>query len=172
MTHSQFSTALVAAGLHPSIPPEHRIFEPLIGSWDLDITWYDQAGHLSRSMRGEWHFAPVLEGRAIQDVWIAPPRSERTASSDGYEYGTSLRFYDPSIAAWRSTWIGPMRTFVKQFIARRLAATIVLESTDAEQRLRWTFSDLAPDSFKWTNEEEGPEGWRVQQRFVARRMPG
>jgi len=30
-----------------------------------------------KEQRGEWHFGWVLEGRAIQDVILAPPREER-----------------------------------------------------------------------------------------------
>ena len=40
--------------------------------------------------KGEWHFSRVLEGMAIQDVIVLP----------GFEYGTTLRVYNPGTIAW------------------------------------------------------------------------
>jgi hypothetical protein len=31
----------------------------------------------------------------VQDVWIVPPRANRLGRNDLYEYGTSLRVFDP-----------------------------------------------------------------------------
>src|SRR5262245_25747954 len=89
-----FAGSLVNAAPHADIPEEQRIFAPFIGDWDLIVKWYDEGGKLSREERGEWHFSWILEGRAVQDVWIVPPRHERIRRSDNYEYGTSLRFFD------------------------------------------------------------------------------
>ncbi len=53
---------------------------------------------------GEWHFGWALEGRAVQDVWIVPPRGELRrgdAAANVNSYGTTLRVYDPDIDAWR-----------------------------------------------------------------------
>ena len=119
-----FSEALISALPHDAIPPGQRIFEPFIGSWDLVVSWYGPDGSLERRQDGEWHFERVLEGRGIQDVWIVPPRSQRPAASGDYEYGTSLRFYDPTIEAWRSTWIGPQHHVVYSFIARRVVRVL------------------------------------------------
>lgn len=65
---------LLSNGPHEDLSPADRLFEPFIGSWDLDITWYGH-GAVTRRAKGEWHFAWVLEGRAIQDVWVVPPRA-------------------------------------------------------------------------------------------------
>ena len=90
----------------PSLPDHAQIFAPFIGSWDLVVRWYGEAGRVTRTEAGEWHFAWVLEGRGIQDVWIVPPRARR-ARGRLYEYGTSIRFYDPALEAWQSTWSAP-----------------------------------------------------------------
>ena len=163
-----FASALIADAPHPSIPEDRRIFEPFVGAWDLVVSWWDEAGGLTRREEGEWHFARILEGRAIQDVWIVPPRGARDGET--YEYGTSLRFWDPSIDAWRSTWIGPQHGVVRPFLARRIDDRVVLETRTEDGRgLRWSFSQIGSESFRWTNEVETDTGWRVQQDFAARR---
>lgn len=74
-----------------------KLYAWLVGSWDLDVTeFYDDGS--TRHRPGEWHFGWVLEGRAIQDVWIVPPRPMRAdadTTPDGSYYGTTLRTYDP-----------------------------------------------------------------------------
>ena len=169
MDDRRFAEALLASRPCDEIPVEQRIFEPLIGSWDLVVDWYEDGRHL-RSMNGEWHFSRVLEGRAIQDVWIVPPRSERGNHPHNYEYGTSLRFYDAAIAGWRSTWVGPVRGVVMRFIARRIGDRIVLQDPD-EHGYRWTFSEVREESFRWSNELRLANGeWQLQQTFQASRM--
>lgn len=166
---SALGLALEAAGPHPDIPVGQRVFEPFIGSWDLDVTWWD-GDEFVRREEGEWHFAWVLEGRAVQDVWIVPRRGQREAVPDPYEYGTSLRFYDPVIDAWRSTWVGPTQRLVRTFVARRVGDDVVLDARlEDGRRLRWSFADITPDSFTWSNATEDGGTWSVTQRFTARR---
>jgi len=151
------------------MPADEQLFGPLIGSWDLVVRWFDERGSVSREEAGEWHFAWVLEGRAIQDVWIVPPRAARTLSRN-YEYGTSVRFYDENLKAWQSTWIGPAHNIVYTFLARAQGNQIVMESTpEAKSRLRWSFDDISNSGFTWKNEIFENAQWRTQQTFVATR---
>ncbi|MEJ1095530.1 MULTISPECIES: hypothetical protein [unclassified Pseudoxanthomonas] len=168
----EFASALVSDRSHASIPESDRIFEPFIGSWDLEVRWYGTDGVLERSERGEWHFARVLEGRAIQDIWIVPPIDERSRRPEAGEYGTSLRFYDPDIGAWRSTWIGPFHRYIRRFIARRVNDEVVLDLLPEEPPplMRWIFHDIQSDSFAWRNEVQEQGGWRIQQSFSSRRL--
>jgi hypothetical protein len=167
---SSFADSLVSAGPHSDIPEEHRIFTPFIGDWDLVVSWFDETGKLTRREPGEWHFSWVLEGRAIQDVWIVPLRSDRSRRGDLYEYGTSLRFFDKTLDAWQSTWIGPMHRVVRTFIARQVGDEVVLETTQGDvPRMRWSFVDIKADSFIWRNELWARSDWRIQQTFDAHR---
>jgi hypothetical protein len=153
-----------------SMPEDSQIFAPFIGSWDLIVRWWDKSGIASRTEVGEWHFSWVLEGRGVQDVWIVPPRAQRNSGSL-YEYGTSIRFYDPGLNAWQSTWIGPMHRVVRTFIARKLGQDVVLETTpDISPAMRWSFSDISKNAFLWRNEVDEPGGWRTQQTFEAKRQ--
>jgi hypothetical protein len=70
----------------------------LIGRWDMDADVYADDG-TKHTGRGEIFAGWVLEGRAIQDVWILP----------GVFYGTTLRVYDPGLDAWHILWSDPLR---------------------------------------------------------------
>ena len=99
-----------------------------------------------------------------------PPRAERAARTDLYEYGTSLRFFDAKHNAWQSTWIVPMHGLVRSFIARKVDDEVVLETTEGEgPRLRWSFAEIERNSFTWRNELWTAGEWRIQQTFAARR---
>ncbi len=82
----------------------------LIGAWRIDDTELLADG-TQRRRPGEWHFGWVLEGRAVQDIWIVPPRGMRHAadSAASAEYcGTTLRVYDPRIDAWQVQYTDPV----------------------------------------------------------------
>ena len=168
---NMLAAALLSAGPHPDLPEAQQIFAPFIGSWDLLVTWYGDAGRPVRQERGEWHFAWVLEGRAVQDVWIVPPRPERPGRDDLYEYGTSLRFFDPALGAWRSFWCGPARRAFHAFTARRVGDEIVLQTmSDEGRRMRWVFSDIEPARFTWRNYEDSEQVPVLVQDFRASRQ--
>lgn len=171
MTPHLFAGLLVSPGPHPDLRDVDQLFAPFIGSWDLIVSWFDDDGAVTRQALGEWHFAWVLEGRAVQDIWITPRRELRGSGEDLYEYGASVRFPDPELGAWRSTWIGPMQRSVRTFIARGVGDDVVLETTpDASDHLRWSFHAVARDSFAWRNEVFDGAGWRRTQAFNARRQ--
>lgn len=163
----QFSAmieTLRSDGPDPQLAPKLQLFGQFIGSWDVEITNYKPDG--SREVvQGEWHFGWVLEGRAIQDVWIAPKRSMRETSKGATgDYGATLRFYDPKIDAWRSTWIGPVKGYVLPFIARQVGDEILLEGNlESGKSRKWIFSDITCDSFKW-RAVESDDGWLTQQQ--------
>ena len=97
-----------------------------------------------RRRAGEWHFGWALEGRAIQDVWIVPPRGELRhgdAAANFNSYGTTLRVYDPDIDAWRIQWTDPVTRNFLQMIGRAEGRDIVQLGTRPDGQLaRWSFS--------------------------------
>jgi hypothetical protein len=112
--------------------------------------------------RGEIHFGWVLEGRAIQDVWILP----------GIFYGSTLRVYDPGIDAWHILWSDPLRPYFTRQIGRARGKDIVQEGrNDSGEAVRWSFTDIEPDSFRWLGERstDGGASWQLQAEFRARR---
>ena len=175
-TPQQTTPAQTLAALMPSDAPRPEFadafapFAPLIGSWDLDVSWYDEDGKVTRQTRGEWHFAWALDGRAVADIWITPSRTQRELDGDG-EWGLTIRLYDPTLGAFRSTWMGPKFALVMTFIGHPGDRTITLEAREPlAAKTRWIFTDITDTTFHWRNEDEDPTGKIfVRQRFIARR---
>ena len=161
--------ALCASGPHKDLQDELAMFGRFVGSWELECIEYDRDGS-SKTTPGEWHFAWVLDGRAVQDVWILPSRSARASGAEPIEWGSAIRFYDPDLGAWRINWSGPGRGRSYSFIAHATASGIVLEGGAGEIELRWTFSAITDRSFRWTNEIRDEDGdWCLQQEMRVRR---
>lgn len=169
-----FQAVLAATGRSPEINESSDIYGWLIGSWDLDVFDHQSDGTVRRS-KGEVHFGWVLEGRAVQDVWIMPRRSERTPDlgKNGNRYGTTLRVWDPSIQAWRVTWINPISGTRNELMGQRSGKDIVQLGTHPNGApIRWIFTDITPDSFRWTGEvlESDGKTWRLEAEFRAKRI--
>jgi len=103
---SRLADALLAEGPDPDYADALMLFGRFVGEWDVDWTAYDGDGRQVANERGEWIFDWVLEGRAVQDVWIIPARGRRGRPSREGEYGTTIRFYDPQLDVWLVTWSG------------------------------------------------------------------
>jgi hypothetical protein len=170
---TDFYPALIAPGRSPEIPESDDAYGWLMGSWDLETFDYATDGTVRRG-KGEVHFAWVLEGRAVQDIWIMPPRSDRAPNSGkaGNRYGTTIRTWDRSSGAWRVTWINPVTGVRDELTGRRSGKDIVQLGRHADETpIRWIFTDITPDSFRWTGESLNPDGnsWRLEAEFRARR---
>ena len=88
-------------------------------------------------------------------------------------WGTTVRFYDPKIEAWRSTWNSPQQGAVKTFIGRKVGDEIVLERKTEEGFLsHWVFYDTMPNSFRWRAEESRDDGktWTIRELMRIRRQ--
>ena len=91
-------SALVATHRAPEIREADDLYGWLVGSWELDVRHY-KVDVTALGMKGEALFFRALEGRAVQDVWIMPARTNRNAglSATNNMYGTTLRIWDSSI---------------------------------------------------------------------------
>lgn len=168
-----FLEVLPSTGPSPELGDAAGVYGWLMGSWITRAIDYLPEGK-TREQEGEWHFGWVLEGRAVQDVWICPRRSLRSPgmSKAGNRYGTTLRIYDPSLRAWRITWTNPVTGIRNDLVGRRKGADIVQEGTNAKgEPIRWVFTDIQPDAFRWYGESspDGGKTWRLEVEFFARR---
>jgi len=151
-----------------------QLFGQFIGSWDIAWSGLDADGTTAKA-HGELHVGWTLGGRAVQDTWIVPGRGEPGSGEGPLAFhGTTLRFYDEAIGAWRSTWIDPVNARVRRFIGRPVGDEIVLLSDEDEPQLRWRFTDIAPDSFVWRGEIslDGGVTWTVDEEMrITRAAP-
>jgi hypothetical protein len=157
---------LPAHGPASDLRDKLQLFGQFIGSWDIVEHRYP----LSRlRAEGEVHFNWILDGRAVQDVWGSlDPKTHRLIP-----WGTTIRYYDPHLDAWRSTWIAPRQKLVRRFIGRKLGDEIVLQEEDRGGRTeRWVFSDIRPGSFRWYALKRKRRGspWRIVEEMRVKRQ--
>jgi hypothetical protein len=167
--------------LHADAPAADRagklgLYGQFVGDWETEIITHapDGARHQGH---GEIHFGWVLEGRAIQDVWMIPRLRDRGPDApimpvSGNWYGTTLRVYDPVLGAWRIFWIDPATNFFCQQIGTAVGSDIVQEGTmESGSRSRWRFTKITARSFHWLGEQSTDDGasWRLLVEVVAHR---
>ena len=160
---TSFDTALHADGPAADRAGKMQLYGWLIGNWKMDATVHADDGTTHKG-QGQIHFAWVLEGRAIQDVWILP----------GVFYGSTLRVYDPGLDAWHILWSDPVRQYYTRQLGRARGRDIVQEGrNDAGDQIRWSFTDITANSFRWLGERslDGGATWKLQAEFLARRVP-
>ena len=119
----------------PELNDADNIFGFLLGSWDIDAVLFGTNGRLQK-IKGEVHASWVLEGRAIQDLFIFPRRPDRHAGlpNQGDRYATTIRTYDRSLATWRVNFINPAADETSaQLIARRDSEGISMEGKLAKR---------------------------------------
>lgn len=142
------------------------LFGQFAGTWSFGgIEYHDDGGRSTD--KGEIHFQWVLQGKAIQDVWLETERSD----SGPKIYGTTLRFYDPKTDSWRNTWIEPGLGVVTSLEGRKIGEEIVLlGETTGGTPIRWVFSEIRHNSFHWHGERKNGNEWRTYEELWAHRM--
>lgn len=159
-----------AAEHHDSL----MLYGQFVGDWTAETTEFGVHGSTSTS-RWDVRFDWVLEGRAVQDLWITPPRQgiEVPWHDPGNRYSTTLRVYDPQIDAWHIVWINPPGGTIVRQLGRKVGDEIVqLADIDARGEVsRWVYRDISATHFRWCNERSTDHGktWRLVQEMIADR---
>jgi hypothetical protein len=161
---------LDAASPHPSLGEQARVFDQFIGTWECDYANFAENGTITRG-KGEAMFGWILDGHAVQDVWTW------TAEGDGgqRELVTDIRFFDSKSGKWRAVWVDPTSSLVKTASGGVVGDRIVLESAATDGSLdRWSFNDIAKDSFVWRGEKsrDGGKTWRLWAEHHLKRESG
>jgi hypothetical protein len=166
--------------LHAEAPAPDRadklqLYGRFIGDWDTKIIAHAPDGARHEGS-GEIHFGWILEGRAIQDVWMIPRLAERPHAAPfpvaGNWFGTTIRVYDPDIGAWRIYWFDPARNTFRHQIGRQRGQDIVQEGkTESGALSRWSFTRITPNSFHWLGESSASEDnpWQLIVEVLAQR---
>lgn len=155
-----FVNALLGPARSAVIPPEDDWFAPLLGDWAFD---YREPG--GRELRGEWFFRRVLDGTAIQDLFICPMRGA-APQPDG-EYGAAIRVYDPGERCYEMTYVCTKYTKRLRVCreGERIACTLL-----EDPRSQWVFTEITADTFHWQNHTRLESGeLKVHCEVFARR---
>ncbi len=170
-----FADALLSPGPAPELGDAAADLGWLVGGWEAQVRDFEADGRVLEGT-GEWWFAWVLEGRAMQDVWISPKRVERAkargplAAKD--RYGTTVRRFDRSSGLWHITWINPVSGATDHLVGHRDGERMVLLGEANGSAIRWSFNDIAADSFVWRGESRRMDGsWRTELEFRLSRVP-
>jgi hypothetical protein len=166
--------------LHADAPDPKRadklaLYAWLVGNWEFDVITFLDDGATHKG-EGEIHAGWVLQGRAIQDVWMIPRLRHRKPGIEqlpgaGNWYGTTLRVYDPNLDAWRILWNDPATDYFTHQTGRARGDDIVQEGPDPKKggMMRWTFSEIGRSakgqvgSFHWLAEHTADnKTWRKE----------
>jgi hypothetical protein len=162
-------SALGSAKPNPSIGEEAQTFDRLVGTWDADFTFYRDDGTTFHKT-GELFFGWVMDGHAIQDLWIGYPNGDQKERT----IGTTIRFFDTALKQWRVVFVNPQFNYMVTMQGGREGDHIVLRGVDSDGLpIRWTFSEFAPDSFHWQGEKsrDGGATWKVEEDHSMKRRP-
>jgi len=168
---SELAAVLLADDPHASLGDQARIFDRFAGTWDCDYTHFAADGAVAERYPGQLVFGWIIDGRAMQDVWIGYPAAlTRRARS----IGTSVRFFDATSGLWKVVFIMPEAGVITTVTGGAVGDRIVLEGENLDHSLRrWSFNDIRPDSFTWRGERSEDEGktWRTTAEYQMTR-PG
>ena len=162
----KFEDVLLSKQKSNMIPDEYNFFGRLVGGWDFDWIWNKDKGR--KNLKGEWVFSWVIEGTAIQDVFICPSRSTRADEPQAdAEYGTTTRVYVPDKKAWDIAYACEGELTILE--AKKEGEKIVLTNTK-NKNSKWVFSEIEDDSFHWQNITVCNDGtWYVNADLYATR---
>ena len=144
-------STLYAESLHHSIPESKDTFGKFIGKWNLDLTITNFDGTNTRH-KGEWHFHRILQGRAIQDIWIIPNLTS-DQENEFHEYGTTIRTFNTRTNKWKAVWVGPVQNQFFVFdIEDNIDQITLTLNNNPNLIMRWSFFDISKNAFKWKSE--------------------
>lgn len=167
--------ALQSKKPNAALARELDLYGRFVGAWDVDIDFYPPDAPPKRA-KAEWHFSWVLDGRAIQDVFIFPSRAVRAGKPNEpwWFYGSTFRWFDPALDAWHITYFEPTRPFALRQVGRAVGPDIVQMSDEVDGVIRrWRFVDITSKSFRWIGEASNDKGvtWTLEMEMRAQRAP-
>jgi hypothetical protein len=170
---TDFDPSWTLKGLGAKEPFEHGeklgLFGQFVGDWVGEALTLKEDGSEVSSGQGEVHFNWILDGRAIQDVWMY----EDTSTKRMTPAGTTIRFYDAQKDNWQSTWISPLQNITLTFRGHEANGEIILEARNPRGKMeQWIFYNITSSSFSWRGQSSEDEGktWRVHTRYRFKRQ--
>ena len=153
-------SALGAAGPHASLGGQSKVIEQLVGTCDVEYRDIQKDGQEKRRS-GQFIVAWVLDGRAIEDVWIVDPSEGRPER----EVYTAMQYFDSKTHTWPMVFIDPEHASTAKFTG---GATLdgrlnLLTSDLGRPQNRWSFTAAGPDRLVFRDEysNDGGETWKL-----------
>jgi hypothetical protein len=170
LTACSASGAVTARAPSAIAPRETGQLAPLIGRWRVTGASMQPDGSWRPNHPAEWNWSYVLDGHAVQDEYVSPPRDE-PAPPEGRHYGLNVRMYDARTSQWNMAWVSngidPMATFTARMDAGRL---IMRGRYKDRFDTRNVFYDIRPGSFRWKKELLLPDGSGGQRWVEVARL--
>ena len=160
--------ALEATNPNPSLGDQAQVLSRLVGAWDVEYTDFSKDGK-SIHRTGEFIVSWVMDGRALQDLWIVDPSGKRKDR----EVYTTLHYFDAKSRTWHATFVDPEHGSIARFAGGPQGSDrFVIETADlGNPTNRWSFNDIGPDSFVYRDEAstDGGKSWRLQSEYQMKR---
>jgi hypothetical protein len=157
---------LAASGPNPSLGDEAKVFDRFIGTWDCNYTFHSTDGKITHDS-GELLFGWVLDGLAMQDIWITYPKK----AGQRRDIGTSVRFFDNKTKTWQVVFVNPVQGAITVRGGTEGDRIILRGNARDGSQIRWSFNDIKPNSFVWRGEKSGDGGktWVLQEEHHMKR---
>ncbi|HKJ17500.1 MAG TPA: hypothetical protein VJ984_09145 [Xanthomonadales bacterium] len=159
---------------NPEAPEGVDQYGQLAGTWKCTPASRQPDGSMLESdFRPTWIWTYVLNGAAIQDIWIPDP----AAPAGGGGMGTNLRVYDAEQDAWEMVWTTESLGGFQKFSAKMTDGNMVMNGdlpagAFPAHMARITFHNIQPDHFDWKYEASAPgdgQNWQLQSTLTCER---
>jgi hypothetical protein len=152
--------ALAASGPNPMLGDQAKVFDRFIGVWDCNYTFYSTDGKVTHDS-GELLFGWVLDGLAVQDIWVTYPKN----AGQQRDIGTSLRYFDSKSKTWQVVFVNPAQGDITVRGGVEGDRIVLRGKNQKGLLIRWSFNDIKPNSFTWRGEKSSDSGktWFLQE---------
>lgn len=147
-----FSKLLISNS--PSKTVDVSLYGRFIGAWDFDWSAPQKDG-TKKYHKGEWIFSYILDGTAVQDLFICPSLATREYDKDkDAGFGTTLRIplLDGS-KKWQIIYAGDRGQKLDRLIAQEINGDIIQTGINYDPLdisiWQWNFREITENSFHW-----------------------
>lgn len=164
----------LVSGANPDASDGVEQYGQFVGTWTCAPTSRQEDGTQKEGeARPTWVWHYVLNGKAVQDVWIPDPEH----SPPGAIMGTNLRVYDSENDTWEMVWTTEKLGRFQTFTAKMRDGDIVMHGDIAEgpfpaHLARITFHNISSNHFDWKYEASAPgdgKSWNLHSTLACDR---
>ncbi len=152
------------------------LYGQFVGEWDFDWSAPLSDGTVKRH-KGEWIFSYILEGKAIQDLFICPSLNTRVTDYDEEAtFGTTIRSpLADGTGMWQITYINDKGQKIDHLNAIEIDGNIIQTGINYDPKdetiWQWNFKDITKNSFYWESIWSKDQGktWNLCCELTATR---